>query len=61
MSIEINSIVNEAQKEHKEDLAKEAKAKLKKKYSELEKANLMVKNIQREIDDMIAQIAHELK
>lgn len=51
-----DAIKARAQQEIKEEIEKKATAKLKELYRQLEDANKVVRNIQREIDDYLIQL-----
>ncbi len=55
--IDIKKVKEEAQREVYEEKMKEAKAKVKKKMQELESAKVIVKNLERELEDIYATIS----
>lgn len=53
---DINAVKNEALKEFNEEKMKEAKSKIKEVLSKIEKAKLVVRNLERELDDLMVKI-----
>ncbi len=56
--LEVKSVVAEAQKELNEEQIKKAKESLKKLYRQKQDAEQVVKNIDRQIADYLAEIGH---
>ena len=57
MSLNIDRVRELAEKELKEEREKEAKSKVKSKMKELETAKIVVSNIERELEDLYAELA----
>lgn len=55
--IDITNLEAEAQKEISDELARKAKDAIKRKLRDLEAARAVVRNVEREIDDLKASIA----
>lgn len=58
-NIEVASAKQLAEKELKEERVKEATAKIKSKLKEIEKAKQIVKNLERELEDLELEISQE--
>lgn len=54
---DVKSILKQAEAEVAEELAKANKEKLKKKLKEIESAKLIVRNLEREIEDLMTEMA----
>lgn len=55
--VDVKGIQEQAQKEIREEVTKNAVAKLKELYGKKEKAALVLKNIEREIESYLADVA----
>lgn len=59
INLDVKQLTEEVEREHREKLRAEAKRKLKDKIEELHKARLVVANLQRELEDLQAEIAQQ--
>lgn len=57
---DIKKVKETAEKEYREEKEKEAKEKIKVKLKELDKAKQVVRNLERELDDLYLQISESV-
>lgn len=54
--IDVKKVKEEATKEYNEEKEREAKSKVKKIMKDLDKAKLVVRNLERELEDCLAEV-----